>query len=272
MSKDVVLNGILYVIPETGEIGWGQQVTNYLVALGSGGVLSMEGGDFPLSSEVNFGPNYGLASPWFRSGLEPAAHTGVVRLTNDEFIAWRNFDDTADIPLFVDDEGLLWFGEKEISGGTQSPLTTKGDIYTFSFDNERLPVGLNGQVLTADDSTATGLIWGAGGGGGGGGLTEDFTTDFAVNANQYNVCVFTLLFNTTIPVPASVPDGVAYTITYYITQAPANSYTVTWFSGIKWKYSIVPIMTTTFNVVDCYVLTTFDGGINWVGTPVQGYM
>jgi hypothetical protein len=41
-----------------------------------------------------------------------------------------------------------------------SPLTTKGDIPAHSgTNNVRLPVGTNGQVLTADSSAATGLAW-----------------------------------------------------------------------------------------------------------------
>lgn len=46
-----------------------------------------------------------------------------------------------------------------------SPLTTKGDIYTFDTGNTRLGVGADGQVLKACSSTATGLVWGTGGGG-----------------------------------------------------------------------------------------------------------
>ena len=43
------------------------------------------------------------------------------------------------------------------SGG--SPLTTKGDLYTFSTTDARLAVGANDTVLTADSSEATGLKW-----------------------------------------------------------------------------------------------------------------
>ena len=41
----------------------------------------------------------------------------------------------------------------------QTPLTTKGDLFTFSTVDARLGVGTNGQTLVADSSTATGLKW-----------------------------------------------------------------------------------------------------------------
>jgi hypothetical protein len=41
----------------------------------------------------------------------------------------------------------------------QTPLTTKGDLFTFSTVDARLAVGTNGYILSANSSTATGLEW-----------------------------------------------------------------------------------------------------------------
>jgi len=48
----------------------------------------------------------------------------------------------------------------------QTPLTTKGDVFTFSTVDARLGVGANGTVLTADSAETTGLKWAAPAGGG----------------------------------------------------------------------------------------------------------
>lgn len=47
----------------------------------------------------------------------------------------------------------------------QTPLTTKGDLFTFSTVDARLGVGTNTYVLTADSAEATGLKWAAPAGG-----------------------------------------------------------------------------------------------------------
>lgn len=43
----------------------------------------------------------------------------------------------------------------------QTPLTTKGDLFTFTTVDARLGVGANGTVLTADSAEASGLKWAA---------------------------------------------------------------------------------------------------------------
>lgn len=45
-------------------------------------------------------------------------------------------------------------------GGSSSPLTTKGDLYTFDTVNARLAVGTDGQILKANSAIGTGLEWG----------------------------------------------------------------------------------------------------------------
>ena len=52
-------------------------------------------------------------------------------------------------------------GECEWSAptGISSPLTTKGDLFGFSTVDDRLPVGTNDQVLTADSTQSLGIKW-----------------------------------------------------------------------------------------------------------------
>ena len=54
-----------------------------------------------------------------------------------------------------------------VKSGGSSPLTTKGDLYTYSTTDARLPVGANGTTLVADSAEATGLKWATPASGGG---------------------------------------------------------------------------------------------------------
>jgi hypothetical protein len=56
---------------------------------------------------------------------------------------------------FISASNAVFFAD----AGFTSPLTTKGDLFTYSTTNDRLGVGTNNQVLTADSTTATGLKW-----------------------------------------------------------------------------------------------------------------
>lgn len=71
------------------------------------------------------------------------------------------------------DGGVLYFTSASaaiyydfVQAGAVSPLTTKGDIYTYSSSDARLAVGTNGQYLSADSTASTGLKWVTPAGGG----------------------------------------------------------------------------------------------------------
>ena len=70
-------------------------------------------------------------------------------------------DDSGAGLYLIDDAGAVTGPFVDASGAGASPLTTKGDVYTYGTADARLAVGSDGQYLTADSGEATGLAWAA---------------------------------------------------------------------------------------------------------------
>jgi hypothetical protein len=143
MPTPVFLNGIQYLIPSTGEAGWGQEVTNYLLALGRGGVLPLEGGSFTLLSDVDFGPNYGLISPYYKSSTSDRAAGGVLRLANTDSVNWRNGANTSDLVLEVIGDELYFAGVNISNPGSVTSVAAAGN---------------NGITVSGSPITSTGTL------------------------------------------------------------------------------------------------------------------
>ena len=90
----------------------------------------------------------------------------TVTLTNKTLPGWTGLVATTGLTATGTKDATTFLrGDDTWAVVDASPLTTKGDVYTYSTGNARLGVGANGLVLTADSTTATGLSWASGGGG-----------------------------------------------------------------------------------------------------------
>jgi hypothetical protein len=164
-AVNVTLNGVSYSIPEPGDTAWGQSLTDYLIATGSG-LLQKSGGAFTLTGEVDFGNTFGLKSVYYKSRATNPATAGQFRLGNTEAIEWRNAANSGNLPLSVDSSNNLTYNGVPITsssgiipmtaGGTNAALTAANGAIPYSTASAfaLLAPGTFGQVLASGGAGA----------------------------------------------------------------------------------------------------------------------
>jgi hypothetical protein len=121
MAQSIVFNNATYIIPDVGESNWGQNLTNYFVAISSG-AYQLSGGTQALTADLSFGSNFGIFAKYLTSVTSTPATAGVVRLAKTDAVEWRNTLGSGNLALSIDSsDNLLWNGDI-IATSSASPV------------------------------------------------------------------------------------------------------------------------------------------------------
>jgi len=172
MSILVPFNGVNYIIPTPGEVGWGSNLDAFFVAIGAG-ALQKSGGNFTLSAPVDFGPSFGLKTLSLTSETASPASTGQIRLATADTIDWRNNANSADLPLGINGSNQLTFNGVPIggsgiftasravitdsSGNLTTSATTSTELGFVSGVTSAIQTQLNNRILKDNGTFTTNL-------------------------------------------------------------------------------------------------------------------
>lgn len=141
--------GAKSIVSETGT----QTLTNKTISGSSNTLSNIAYASLTLSNSI-LNADINTSAAIARTKL--ASGTAKAVVVNNGSGVMTDLAGTANQVLSYDGSGNLQF-----STAFASPLTTKGDLYTYSTVDARLPVGTNGFVLTADSAQTTGIKWAA---------------------------------------------------------------------------------------------------------------
>ena len=165
----MIINGVTFEYPQLGDLDWADEATGWASAV-TQGMLQKAGGSFTLTAEVDFGATFGLRAAYLRSKATNPAGTGFIRLGNTQNISWRNFANSADLPLSVNASNQLTFNGAVIptTGGFTDLIPAIDNTYDIGSGSFRwkdfylagvASIGtLNVSGTTTLDTSLTGVV------------------------------------------------------------------------------------------------------------------
>lgn len=137
MAVTLTINGVDYEYPETGDVDWGPDATDWAQAVTTG-MLQKAGGLFTLLAETDFGGSFGLKSLYYKSRSSNVSSTGTLRLALSDSIGFRNNANNADLLLTVSGSNTLLFNGLPI-----------GNVASVT-DTNSIDLTITGTTLSAD--------------------------------------------------------------------------------------------------------------------------
>lgn len=150
MSILVPFNGVNYIIPTPGEVGWGSNLDAFFVAIGAGS-LQKTGGNFTLSAPINFGPSFGLSALTFSGQGSNTATGGLFNLAAADTINFRNTGNTANLALGINGSNQLTFNGVPI----ESSALTSAHIFVGNASNVATDIAMSGAVTISNTGVTT---------------------------------------------------------------------------------------------------------------------
>lgn len=145
MSELVTFNGSQYIIPDPNDENWGQNVTDFLVAIPAG-ALQKTGGSFMLTNDVDFGTTHGLKAAFFGGRDTIIADAGTFRLSNTETMRWRNFANTGNNILGTNTSDQLTYNGSPL----EFNALPNGNIFVGNASGVAVAVPVSGDIALSN--------------------------------------------------------------------------------------------------------------------------